>query len=108
MLALTPAAVEVVNTLTAASGLPDSAGLRIAATGEDPQSGGLELELVPEPIERDEVLAAEPGARIFLEPNAAAYLSDKVLDGQMDDQGRARFAVGPQGNDSVGGGVPEA
>ncbi|HEX3647326.1 MAG TPA: iron-sulfur cluster biosynthesis protein [Pseudonocardiaceae bacterium] len=103
MLALTPAAVEVVSTITAASGLPDTAGLRIASTGEDPQSGGLELEIVPGPVEQDEVVA-ETGARIFLEPGAAAYLTDKVLDGQMDDQGRARFAVGPQDNNIVDGG----
>lgn len=101
MLTLTPAAVEVVNTITAASGLPDTAGLRIATTGEDPQSGGLELEIVPGPVERDEVVA-ETGARIFLEPVAAEYLADKVLDGQMDEQGRARFAVGPQDNNSAG------
>lgn len=105
MLALTPAAVEVVNTITAASGMPDTAGLRIASTGEDPQSGGLELEIVAAPVERDEVVA-ETGARIFLEAGAADFLSDKVLDGQMDDQGRARFAVGPQGNNNVGGGAP--
>jgi iron-sulfur cluster assembly protein len=107
MLTLTPAAVEVVNSITNASGLPDTAGLRIASTGDDPSAGGLELEIVAEPVERDEVVAAEPGARIFLEPVAAAYLSDKVLDGQMDEQGRARFAVGPQGNNSVGGGAPQ-
>jgi iron-sulfur cluster assembly protein len=102
MLALTPAAVEVVNTITAASGMPDTAGLRIATTGEDPRSGGLELEIVPEPVDRDEVVG-ETGARIFLEPGAAAYLSDKVLDGQLDDEGRARFAVGPQAGDNIDG-----
>ncbi|HEX3791047.1 MAG TPA: iron-sulfur cluster biosynthesis protein [Pseudonocardiaceae bacterium] len=104
MLALTPAAVEVVSTITAASGMPESAGLRIASSGETQEASALELELVSGPAERDEVVA-ETGARIFLEPQAAMYLSDKVLDGDLDEQGRARFALSPQTNN---GAVPQA
>lgn len=100
MLALTPAAVEVVTSLTAASGVPETGGLRIASTGEVPQASALELEVVAAPAQNDEVVGAS-GARIFLEHEAAGYLSDKVLDGQLDDQGRARFVVSDQRPDSM-------
>jgi hypothetical protein len=33
---------------------------------------------------------------VFLEPQAAAYLEDKVLDAQVDAQGEARFSLGVQ------------
>jgi iron-sulfur cluster assembly protein len=101
MLALTPAAVEVVTSLTAASGVPETGGLRIASTGEVPaQASALELEVVAEPAQNDEVVGTS-GARIFLEHEAAGFLSDKVLDGQLDDQGRARFVVSDQRPDSM-------
>jgi Fe-S cluster assembly iron-binding protein IscA len=47
------------------------------------------------PGDRDQVLT-QGGARIFLEPEAAAYLTDKVLDGDMDDEGRVRLNLGQQ------------
>ncbi|HEX4724316.1 MAG TPA: iron-sulfur cluster biosynthesis protein [Pseudonocardiaceae bacterium] len=102
MLALTPAAVEVVTSLTAASGVPETGGLRIASTGESqtPQASTLELAVVEGPAQNDEVVGAH-GARIFLEHEAAGFLADKVLDGQLDDQGRARFVVGDQEPDGL-------
>lgn len=103
MLTMTRAAVEVVNTITTAPGMPDGAGLRIASSGDSPEANTLELELVTGPGESDQVVPV-PGARVFLEPGAATYLSDKVLDGQLDEQGQARFVVGPQ----VQGGAPQA
>ncbi len=33
---------------------------------------------------------------MFLEPQAAAYLDDKVLDAQLDEQGKAYFTLGTQ------------
>jgi hypothetical protein len=33
---------------------------------------------------------------VFLEPQAAAYLDDKVLDAQLDEQGQALFTLGTQ------------
>ena len=97
MLALTPAAAEVVNTITSASGMPATGGLRIAAAADAPQANALELELVSAPAQRDQVVD-DTGARVFLEPQAAAYLADKVLDGGLDQQGRASFTVIPQAN----------
>jgi Fe-S cluster assembly iron-binding protein IscA len=107
MLALTPSAVEVVTTLTAASGVPESGGLRIASTGESPQVSALELEVVAGPTGGDEIVG-DTGARVFLERTAATFLSDKVLDGQLDDQGRARFVVSDQRPDSQVDGMAPA
>jgi Fe-S cluster assembly iron-binding protein IscA len=94
MLVLTPTAVAVVNDLTTAEGRPDGAGLRISSDTA-PTQGGLQVEITSGPAERDQVLA-ESGARVFLDPDAASYLEDKVLDANIDDQGAARFTLAAQ------------
>jgi iron-sulfur cluster assembly protein len=48
------------------------------------------------PGENDQVINAA-GAHIFLEPQAAAFLEDKVLDAQVDSDGQAHFSLGMQG-----------
>jgi Fe-S cluster assembly iron-binding protein IscA len=101
VLTLTPAAAEVVGAISSASGVPETGGLRIAPAMDPQQESGLELQLVEAPAAGDEVVT-EPGARVFLEPRAADYLADKVLDGGLDAQGRPSFTVLPQaGNDGV-------
>jgi Fe-S cluster assembly iron-binding protein IscA len=92
MLVLTPAAVEVVNAITTVEGWPDGSGLRIATAAEASQEGGLLVEVVRGPAEHDQVLAAT-GARVFLEPEAASYLDDKVLNAEVDEQGGATFTL---------------
>jgi iron-sulfur cluster assembly protein len=103
MLTLTTAAVEAVNAVAGASGLPDTAGLRIASTTEAGPPGALTVEVVSGPAEHDEVL--DTGAPVFLEPDAAAYLADKELNAQLDEQGQVHFALGPQDS---GAGTPPA
>lgn len=97
MLTLTPSAIEVVNSMAEASGNADSAGLRIAHTAEEAEVQGLEVEFVPAPTDDDQVLN-QGGARVYLESKAATYLEDKVLDGELDDQGNVRFGLVPQNN----------
>jgi Fe-S cluster assembly iron-binding protein IscA len=97
MLVLTPSAVAVVNNLTAASGRPKEAGLRISSD-TTPQEGGLRVEVATHPAEQDQV-HTETGARIFLDPDAESYLADKVLDASMDNTGGAHFVLGAQGAD---------
>jgi Fe-S cluster assembly iron-binding protein IscA len=80
--------------------MPNTAGLRIAPTRNAEQADGLELELVPAPAQQDQIVSGT-GARVFLEPQAAAYLADKFLDGGMDDKGRARFTVIPQADNGA-------
>lgn len=96
MLVLTEAAAEVVKSVTANPQAPDSAGLRIASSAAEPGNpGSLELMAAAGPAEHDQVVEAE-GARVFLEPSAALYLEDKVLDAQIDGQGNARFSLAMQ------------
>ena len=38
---------------------------------------------------------------MYLEPQAAAYLDDKVLDAQLDEQGKARFTLGTQAGGQI-------
>jgi Fe-S cluster assembly iron-binding protein IscA len=101
MLVLTPTAVAVVNNLTTATDRPEGAGLRISA--ENRGEGGLLVEITPGPAENDQVLSGS-GARVFLDPNAATYLDDKVLDANLDDEGGATFLLGTQD----AGGSPSA
>lgn len=96
MLTLTPSAIQVVHSMAEASGQADSAGLRIA-TADVPETDALAVEFVTEPAADDQVLD-QSGARVFLEPKAAVYLDDKVLDGEVDEEGRVRFGLTPQNN----------
>jgi hypothetical protein len=43
------------------------------------------------------VVTADAGAQVFLEPQAAEFLSDKVLDVQQDAEGQLNFAVVDRG-----------
>jgi iron-sulfur cluster assembly protein len=97
MLVLTEAAAEVVKSVTSTPQAPAGAGLRIASSVSEPQNAGaLQVTAAAGPGENDQVIEAA-GARVFLEPQAAAYLEDKVLDGQLDEQGKAHFSLGVQG-----------
>jgi Fe-S cluster assembly iron-binding protein IscA len=98
MLTLTPPAVQAVNAMAMAYGSSDTGGLRIArtgGTGDTAEAVMLEVEFVDSPADEDQVVT-QGGARIFVEQEAAVYLTDKVLDGDIDDEGHAHFALGRQ------------
>jgi iron-sulfur cluster assembly protein len=96
MLVLTEAAAEVVKSVTSTPQAPGGAGLRIASSAPEPESpGALQLTAATGPGENDQVIEAA-GARVFLEPQAAIYLEDKILDARVDDQGEAHFSLGMQ------------
>jgi Fe-S cluster assembly iron-binding protein IscA len=96
MLVLTEAAAEVVKSVTSTPQAPGGAGLRIASSAPEPQSpGALQLTAATGPGENDQVIEAD-GARVFLEPQAAIYLEDKILDARVDEQGEAHFSLGMQ------------
>jgi iron-sulfur cluster assembly protein len=97
MLVLTEAAAEVVKSVTANPQAPDGAGIRIASSEPGPENvAPLQVTAELAPGENDQVIEAA-GARVFLEPQAAAYLEDKVLDARLDEQGNAEFSLGVQG-----------
>ena len=97
MLVLTEAAAEVVKAISATAQAPEGSGLRIASSAagaEDP--GALQVTAAPGPYENDQVIEAA-GAHVYLEPQAAVYLEDKVLDAEVDSEGKAHFSLGMQG-----------
>ena len=96
MLVLTEAAAEVVKSVISTPQTPGETGLRIVSSVPEPEDpGALQLTAAVGPGENDQVIEAA-GARVFVEPQAAAYLDDKVLDAQLDEQGTARFTLGTQ------------
>jgi Fe-S cluster assembly iron-binding protein IscA len=96
MLILTEAATEVVKSFTSNPQVPDGAGLRIASSTPDSENpDSLQVTATAAPGENDKVIENQ-GARVYLEPQAAAYLEDKVLDAQVDGQGKAHFFLGEQ------------
>ena len=82
MLTLTTTAAEVVRTLVDQSDTPDSGGLRIAANADGIEGVSLELSLVGEPEATDETIE-QSGATVYLDPDAAQLLADKLLDAQV-------------------------
>lgn len=96
MLVLTEAAAEVVKSVTSPPQATESTGLRISQSAPEPNGGkSLELAAANQPGADDKVVEAS-GARVFLDPPAAAYLDDKVLDAEVDAQGKVHFTLGPQ------------
>lgn len=92
MLAVTEAAAQAITALTGQAG-SDQGGIRFAMRTEQDSQASLALTVAPAPVEGDQVVTAEAGAQVFMEEQAADYLSDKVLDVQPDDEGQLNFAV---------------
>ena len=84
MLTLTESAKEMVRDMVSADGAPDGSGLRIVAAHDEDGGPALSLELATAPAEGDQVLD-DDGTRVFLEPEAASMLDDKVLDAKRHD-----------------------
>jgi Fe-S cluster assembly iron-binding protein IscA len=71
----------------------ETGGLRLVAE-HDGTRANFQLSVVPLPAEDDEVIE-EQGARLFLEPEAASLLDDKVLDADVE-QDRVAFTIADQ------------
>ena len=94
LLALTDDAAEVVRQIVSASDeVSDNGGLRMVAqqVGVDT---GLEFSIAALAAEDDEVIE-EQGARVFLDPQAASLLDDKILDANVE-QNRIAFTIADQ------------
>jgi iron-sulfur cluster assembly protein len=98
MLVLTEAAAEVVKAIASTPQAPEGSGLRIASSAGATDPGALQVTAAPGPNENDQVVEAA-GAHVYLEPQAALYLEDKVLDAEVDSEGKAHFSLGLQGTD---------
>lgn len=96
MLAITEDAAAAIDSILSRSGLPEGAGLRITHEQNTEVEGeprtDLRLSVVESAEEGDEVLE---DARIFLHPKTAEFLSDRLLDADMED-GEVRFSLDVQ------------
>ena len=94
MLALTENAVEAVKSIVSSSDeASETSGLRMVAERAGTQAN-FHLTVVPLPAEDDEVID-EQGARVFLEPEAASLLEEKVLDASVE-QDQVAFTIADQ------------
>jgi iron-sulfur cluster assembly protein len=98
MLAISPNASEAIRGIAAANEAPDDAVLRIVSQPDT----GLQIHLVDGPAP-DDVLIEEEGARLAIEPAAAALLDDKRLDASFSEGEGVTFTVSDQDS---GNGVP--
>ena len=100
MLTLTPIAAEAVRRLVDNAPTETAEGLRIAP-GEATAAGtSLELSIVDGP-EMDDQEVTEGGAHVFLEPEVAEFMDDKVLDAEVEENG-VRFSIRDQGTFDAG------
>jgi iron-sulfur cluster assembly protein len=93
MLAVTEAAADAITALTAQGGIEDQGGLRFSMQTQSDSQTALALTVASAPVDGDQVVTADSGAHVYLEEEAADYLSDKVLDVQQDAEGQLNFAV---------------
>ena len=70
-------------------------GLRITPNTDNATGPAFAVSLSHGPDPDDQVIEARE-ARVYLEPEIAGQLQDKVLDAQVDDQGEVSFRVAPQ------------
>ena len=94
LLALTDSAVEAVKHIVSSSeGVSETGGLRLVAEQVGTETN-FQLSVVSLPAEDDEVIEEED-ARVFLEPEAASLLDDKVLDATVE-QNKVAFTIADQ------------
>jgi iron-sulfur cluster assembly protein len=93
MLTVSDQAALVIDGILNARKLPQEAGVRISTEIGDSNGStpglGVRMDLVDAPQADDEVLEE---AAVFLEPEAAMLLDDKLLDAELAGE-RVRFAV---------------
>jgi iron-sulfur cluster assembly protein len=91
VLALTDSAVQAVKDIVSSSEeVSERGGVRLVADRAGTQAN-FQLSVVPLPAEDDEIVEEE-GARLFLEPEAAFLLDDKVLDATVE-QNKVAFTI---------------
>jgi Fe-S cluster assembly iron-binding protein IscA len=95
MLMLTDTAAAVIKELAAQLDLPETAGLRISPTPEGTGETALAAVLAGAPDPQDSVVEVRH-ARVFLEPEAADHLNDKILDAETQNGGKVMFHLRSQ------------
>ena len=93
MLTLTENARTIVKTIIVQATGTEEGGLRITSPAAESVDLAVAVAEAPEPL--DQVVEVA-GAHVFLEENAAAVMSDKILDADVEEAGAVRFAIGEQ------------
>jgi Fe-S cluster assembly iron-binding protein IscA len=100
MLTLTPTAAEAVRALVAGGPVDsDTGGIRIAPGEQTAEGTPLQLAVVDAPEPADEQVDSG-GAHVFVEPDVAGFLGDKVLDASVAETGQVQFALVDAGPES--------
>ena len=97
MLTLTPGATDAIEGILKAPGIPEGAGIRIAAaapTNSAAAASELQVTVAAEPDDSDQLIEEE-GARVFVEDTVADALKDKQLDADIVDE-HVRFSLADQ------------
>jgi iron-sulfur cluster assembly protein len=95
MLMVTQNAADAIDAVVSSAPVSEGAGVRISQTAADGPEG-FNLALVEEPSATDQVIDIEgEHAPLFIEPEAATALDDKVLDAQVQD-GQIGFVIAQQ------------
>jgi Fe-S cluster assembly iron-binding protein IscA len=94
VLTLTPTAAEAVRRLVDSAPIETAEGLRISPGHATAAGTSLELAIVDGP-EIDDEQVTESGAHVFLEPEVAEFMDDKVLDAELEETG-VRFSIRDQ------------
>ena len=93
MLTLTNEASTVVKDLAERATGSNEAGLRISTLPDNPKDYEVKVAVFPEP---DDVVVTNGGAQVFLEPRAAAALTDRELGATVEQVGAVRFQLAEQ------------
>lgn len=93
MLTLTENASAIVTEITTQRGLSETAGLRI--TSDASPNPAFEVTAAAQAEPGDQVIE-QGGATVYLSPDAATLLDDKVLDAAVDEAGKVEFALALQ------------
>jgi iron-sulfur cluster assembly protein len=94
VLTLTPTAADAVRRLVDDAPADTAEGLRIAPGHATAAGTSLELSIVDGP-ELDDQEISDGDARVYLEPEVAMFMDDKVLDAQLEENG-VRFSIRDQ------------
>lgn len=95
MLTITRSAAEAIEAIVSSTPeLPDDSGLRIAPALADDGQPALGLSFTDSPEQGDQVVDGE-GVQVYLDPEAALILDDKVLDARVAD-GQVGFTLSEQ------------
>ena len=94
MLTITHDAAEAIRSALEAPELPESAGVRIAtiSTALNGRGPTITVDLALAPHADDEILLSE-GAQVFVDPDAAAVLENKLLDVRLEPGGKLHFSL---------------